>query len=64
VTRLISLGTKIKQLEGMLDTTDLSGWENNFLHSISVRTDCGRDTSMLSDAQIERLEELWAKHFA
>jgi hypothetical protein len=64
MTRLVSLGTKIKQLEGLIDTKDVSGWENNFLHSISVRTDCGRDTSRLSDAQIERIEELWSKHFA
>ncbi|MDO8595671.1 MAG: hypothetical protein Q7R45_03510 [Sulfuricaulis sp.] len=64
MTRLVSIGTKIKQLEGLLDTKDLSDWENEFLHSISVRTDCGRDTTGLTGKQIERLEELWSKHFA
>jgi hypothetical protein len=64
MTRIVSLGTKVKQLEGLLDTKDLSDWENNFLHSVSVRTDCGRVTTGLSDKQIERLDELWGKHFA
>lgn len=64
MTRLVSLGTKIKQLEALLDTRDLSEWENTFLHSISVRTDCGRDTRTLTENQVERLDALWAKHFA
>ena len=64
MTRLVSLGAKIKQLEGLLDTKDLSAWENSFLHSISVRTDCGHNTGPLTDRQVDRLEELWSKHFA
>lgn len=64
MTRLVSIGTKVKQLEGLLDTKDLNEWENNFLHSISVRTDCGRNTTGLSEKQIERLDELWGKYFA
>lgn len=64
MTRLVSLGIKVKQLEGLLDTSDLTEWENDFVHSISVRTDCGRDTSRLTDREVERLDELWSKHFA
>jgi len=58
-----SLNAMVKQLEALLDTRDVSAWENTFLHSISVRADAGRDTSRLTDRQIARLEELYRKHF-
>lgn len=34
MTRLVSIGTKIAQLAGMLDTRDLSDWENGFLRNL------------------------------
>jgi hypothetical protein len=64
VTRIVSLGNKVKQLEGLLDTPDLTEWENNFLHGISVRTDCGRNTLSLTEKQVEVIDRLWGKHFA
>jgi len=64
VTRLVSLGAKIQQLEGLLDTKDVNDWENTFLHNVCDRTASGLVTRRLSDKQIDRIEELWARHFA
>jgi len=64
VTRLVSLGAKIQQLEGLLDTKDVNDWENTFLHNVCDRTAGGLVTRRLSDKQIDRIEELWARHFA
>lgn len=64
MTRMVSLNTKIQQLEGLHDTKDLTDWENGFVENIVIRTKRGLVTSHLSEAQIERIEELWGKHFA
>lgn len=65
MTRLISLGTKIEQLDGLRDTKDLTQWEQSFVTSILERyLLAGRDTRMLSTRQVEALEQIWAKHFA
>lgn len=65
MTRLISIGTKIEQLDGLRDTKDLSEWENGFVTSILERyLVAGRDTRMLSSKQVDVIERIWAKHFA
>lgn len=65
MTRLVSLGTKIEQLDGLRDTKDLTQWEQGFVTSILERyLLAGRDTRMLSTRQVEALEQIWAKHFA
>jgi hypothetical protein len=64
MSRFVSVGTKIQQLEGMLDTKDLSDWENTFLHGICEGTVGGLKTGGLSDKQLERIEALWERHFA
>lgn len=37
MTRLVSIGTKIEQLDGLRDTTDLTTWEFDFVTSILER---------------------------
>lgn len=64
MSRLVSTDTKIKQLEGLLDTKDLNSWETGFVRNLVERTGAGHHTGNLTDAQVERLEELWNKHFA
>lgn len=58
-----SLGTMILQLEPLVGTADLNAWEMRFVENLALRTVHGRDTGGLSDKQIERLNELYAKHF-
>lgn len=63
--RLVSLGTKIEQLDGLRDTKDLSEWENGFVTSILERyLVAGRDTRMLSSRQVDVIERIWGKHFS
>lgn len=65
MTRLVSLGTKIEQLDGLRDTKDLSEWENGFVTSILERyLVAGRDTRMLTGKQVDVIERIWGKHFS
>ena len=59
-----SLGSMVQQLEAMLDTPDLTAWEDNFVRNIVERSDHGKNTGKLSINQIARMEELYRKHFA
>lgn len=60
----VSVRTMLKQLAGMVDTRDLSPWENVFLKARLEQTQQGDRTSVLSVAQIEKVAEIWTKHFA
>lgn len=65
MTRLISLGTKIEQLDGLRDTKDLTQWEQGFVTNVLERyLLAGRDTRMLSTRQVDALEQIWSKHFS
>lgn len=60
----ISVGGKLKQLAGMVDTRDLKPWENGFLKNVLRATDDGLRTSMLTGDQLEKIDEIFAKHCA
>lgn len=60
----VSVGTMLKQLAGMVDTSDLSDWENGFLKNVLERSGDGARTSLLTEKQVDRVEQLWKKHFA
>lgn len=63
--RQVSIGTMIEQLEGLLDTKDLSDWAQGFVANVvaSYRR-AGNRTHDLSSAQVEKIEELYREHFA
>lgn len=58
-----SLGQKIKQVTGLIDTRDVSGWENRFLIDMKIKTNDGERTTHLTPKQVERIEEIYDKHF-
>lgn len=58
----ISVGGKLKQLAGMVDTKDLKKWENGFLKNVLRATGEGQRTSMLTGDQLEKIDEIFAKH--
>jgi len=58
-----SLGAMVLQLAGMVGTKDLSKWETDFVCSVGRRTADGEHTGCLSERQIDRIEELYRKHF-
>jgi hypothetical protein len=65
MTRLVSFGAKIEQLDGLRDTKDLSEWEQGFVTSILERYLLAKkDTRNLTGKQVEVIERIWSKHFA
>lgn len=58
-----SVGAMVKQLEGLIGTSDLNDWETGFVSSIVGRTQRGVDTVRLSPKVIEIIERIYAKHF-
>lgn len=65
MTRMVSLGTMIDQLDGLRDTKDLSDWEQRFATSILERYLLAhKNTQVLTARQAEVVESIWAKHFA
>ena len=61
--QLISTTTMIRHLSGLLDTRDLSEWEQQFVRSLVEKLDAGKVTS-LTERQVETLERLHGRHFA
>lgn len=59
-----SIGSQIKQLSGLVGTKDLSDWEQGFLSNILDKTNNGELTVHLSSKQVNRIEDLYLKHFA
>lgn len=61
---MASLNTMVKRVSGLLDTKDLSDWEDDFVRSITERTRDGDDTTALTEKQITCLERIFHRHFA
>lgn len=61
---MTSLNTMVKRVAGLLDTKDLTDWENRFVASIYEQTKSGNNTTSLTEAQIDVLENLHDKHFS
>lgn len=60
-----SIGTMIEQLDGLRDTDALTDWENEFVTSVVARYQgANKDTRALSAKQVEKIENIWRKHFA
>lgn len=59
-----SVGNQIRRLDGLLGTDDLSEWEQKFVADIALSTQTGALTVGLTDAQVEKIEEIFSKHFA
>jgi hypothetical protein len=62
--RTISIGTMIKSIGGMVGTNDLSAWENEFVQNIVEVSQNGKVTTNLTDKQVDRVEDIYRKHFA
>lgn len=59
-----SLNQMIKQLNGLIDTEDLTDWENNFVGDIVEKTQDGEICGTMSDRQVTTIERIWRRHFA
>lgn len=58
-----SILTMVTSLGGMADTKDLSDWENEFVKSVTAKIGAGKDITVLSDKQVEKVEQIYNKHF-
>ncbi len=58
-----SLGAMVKQLAGMLGTDDMTEWETGFVKSVYDQSGEGEDTTFLTAKQVEKVQQLYAKHF-
>lgn len=64
MTRLVSIGTKVEQIDGLRGTDDLNAWEETFVMSVVERYEAaGRDSRVLSAKQVDVVERIWRKHF-
>ena len=63
MAQMTSTTTMIRRLSGLLDTRDLSEWEQQFVRSLVEKLDAGRVTS-LTERQVETLERLHGRHSA
>lgn len=59
-----SISQQILLLEGLIDTTDISEWESEFLISILEKIAQGKVTSNLTEKQLAVIERIDSKHFA
>lgn len=65
MSRLVSIGAMIEQLDGLRDTKDLSEWEQGFVTNILERYLLARkDTQGFTGKQVEIIERIWSKHFS
>lgn len=59
-----SVGQQIKQLEGLLGTSAVNDWETGFIESMVNNTDHGNRTTHLTENQVEKVDQIYGKHFA
>lgn len=60
---MASINNMVKKCEGLVDTKDITDWENTFLKSVIERSQNGKDTSKLSERQVSALINIYNKHF-
>lgn len=60
---MASTNTMLQQCAGLVDTRAVSPWENTFLKSVLERSRQGQRPDLLTPLQVEKLEQIHAKHF-
>lgn len=63
----VSLLIKLQQVEGLIDTNQISDWENKFLSSLvpgAIERAKKGQVFTLTPKQLQVLNGLWSKHFA
>lgn len=61
---MTSLNTMVKKCAGLVDTKDVTPWEDQFLQSVLEKTGDGNNTTSLTEKQIDVLERIYGKNFA
>lgn len=62
---MTSIGKMIERIDGLRGTKDVTAWEDRFIENVFNKySNAGRDSSALSDKQVETVENIFNKHFA
>lgn len=59
-----STAQMLEQCKGLIDTSDVTEWENGFLKNVTARAERASGATALSGPQVDCLEKIWRKHFA
>jgi len=62
--RTLTIWQMLSSLHGMLGTKDLSSWEQDFVRNCYDTVQHNKDTSQLSDKQVEIIHTTFEKHFS
>lgn len=57
-----SIGSMIKQIAGLAFTQDVNENTSEFIQDMEMKTNNGAQTSMLSEAQVRWIEDIYRKH--
>lgn len=62
--KMTTVNTQLERVSGLLDTKDLSDWEQDFVENVWSLSRQGKRPDLLSAKQLESLERIFKKHFA
>ena len=60
----VSLGVMITKIHGLEGTQDVDERTDQFINSIWEKTDGGKRTSHLTEAQVRWIEDIHRRHYA
>lgn len=60
---MASVGKMIRRISGLLGTKDVTPWEERFITDMVERSGNGQNTTRLSGNQVEKIEQLFNKHY-
>jgi hypothetical protein len=61
---MASVKTMVEQLDGLRDTDDLNDWEQGFVTNVIEKyLLAGKTTTGFTGNQVEKIEQIWSKHF-
>lgn len=63
MTKPVTIGKMLVLISGMVGTKDLSKWETGLVQNCMHTSKDGTLTAHLSGPQVEKIEEIYQKHF-
>lgn len=61
---MASTNIMLQKCSGLIDTTDINDWTNKFLKNVWQRSQQGKRPDLLSGPQVDKLTEIYERHFA
>lgn len=61
---MASLNTMVKRVSGLVNTTEVTAWEDEFIQRVMRQTSNGDNTTSLTEKQIDVLERLFNRHLS